>query len=720
MKLIIAEKPDLANDIAKALLKNPINENGIIKDNEYIVVSAFGHLLSLCEPDEYDSKYKKWNLDTLPIAFENWKRKPAEETYKRKRLDLIGELLSLSTCVIHAGDPDDEGQLLIDEILDYFNYKGTVYRVYINDSVEKHIQKEFEFLKLNDKKMRNEGESAYARQMADKAFGINETRLASIKLQASNLSIGRVQTPTLGLVVNRDMAIANHTKEKYYILKAFINLKNNETQYNNVEFIYKPSLLLLGDNKHIMDKSVLENIIPYINNNKSCSVIESEEHNYAPLPYNQTELSADMNAKYGYSLKKTLEITQTLRDKYKAISYNRSDCQYLSEEHYKEAPNLLNSIFKILDYEYPVDLTMKSKCFNDKNITAHHGIIPVDKKIELSNMTIDEKNIYLAISERYIMQFLDPEKNIVSTATIVLSDEKGILQHINKITIDEGYKKFFTNNGTSNVHREGDYTSNSTFIARGDYDITQKINKIEEKETKPLKFYTPGSLVKDMCSISKYVSDPKIKDILKQKDKDKKGENGSIGTVATRGAIVDTLQKRGFLEMKGKNIITTTLGREFYNLLPKEIKTPDITAQWWLILEDIKNGKSDHNALLLKVIDNFKQYASTAYINKTLSIEKEQKEIIGKCPKCRSNVFEGKMKNGKTMFYCENKECNFALFHSMKYFDNELIITKAKAKQLLDGQAKFKIKKINGSIYEAKFKLELSENKYVNITKIKI
>lgn len=711
MKLIIAEKPDLAQDIAKAILKDTNKENGIYKNDEYTIVSSYGHLLSLAEPEAYDERYKKWSLEDLPIYFENWKRVPGEEQYKKERLKLIGSLISNAECIIHAGDPDDEGQLLIDEIIEYFNYKGTVYRVYINDSVEKHIQKEFEYLKLNDKKMRDEGESAYARQMADKAFGINETRLATIKLQASNLSIGRVQTPTLGLVVTRDEAIDHHIKEKYYILKTKIDMENNENSYENVEFIYKPSDTILGENKYIIDQSIFDNLKPYFNKCSECNTIERDEKNYPSLPYNQTELSADMNTKYGYSLKRTLDITQRLRDKHKAITYNRSDCQYLTEDHYDEAPNVLKTVFKNISREYPVNFKLKSKCFNDSNITAHHAIIPVDKVIELNNMSEEEKNVYEAISERYIVQFLMPEINKVSTATIKIENDIGYLQRITKQVISPGFKAYINKQEKEDIRLP--------FVENGTYRINRINIMVEEKETKPLKYYTQGSLVKDMCSVSKYVVDSNVREILKKKDKGKKGENGSIGTVATRATIIDTLEKRGFLEMKGKNIVSTTLGREFYNLLPNEIKTPEVTAQWWLIQEDIKQGCCDHNALLLKVIDNFKQYATNAYTNKKLSQLSSQKETIGKCPKCGCNIFEGKMKNGKSMFYCENKECNFALFHLMKYFNNDLIITKSKASQLLKGKANFKIKNKSGLLYDADFEIKI-ENNFTNIVKLKL
>lgn len=197
MKLVIAEKPELAKDIAGAILRNGKYEGGVMYDDNYTIISAFGHLLELCSPEEYNSELKAWRMETLPITFKNWKKKPDKS--KEERLNLIGQLMKRTDCecIINAGDPDDEGQLLIDEIIDYFGFTKPVYRVYINDNIGENIRAEFRNLKDN-KECRRDGDAAYARQMADCCFGINESRLVSIK-NSCKLSVGRVQTPTLGL-----------------------------------------------------------------------------------------------------------------------------------------------------------------------------------------------------------------------------------------------------------------------------------------------------------------------------------------------------------------------------------------------------------------------------------------------------------------------------------------------------------------------------------------
>ncbi|MDQ0361542.1 DNA topoisomerase [Breznakia pachnodae] len=707
MKLVIAEKPALAKDIANAILDRKEERNDVIYGNDYAIVSAYGHLLTLADPQVYDEKYKTWNINDLPIYFENWKRVPDNEGYKRKRLALIGKLLKESDEVIHAGDPDDEGQLLIDEILDYFSYKGKVYRVLINDNIPENIKKEFQVLKDNQE-FRKLGLAAYARQMADLAFGINETRLASLKLGLSNISTGRVQTPTLGLVVSRDRAIENHEKQRYYELMLKMNLTSNSNSYSDV--IAKFKFNKENDTEQLVtDKSFYSDIINGLTDFKGeVEVTNKPKKNAPPLPYNLTKLQSDMNKKYGYGIKQTLDITQSLRDKYKAITYNRSDCQYLSDEFYEKAPGVLAVALSNVNSSLPLDYSIKSKCFSSENVSAHHAIIPQNIKLDISKFTEAERNVYVAIVERYAMQFLPTEK--IEESEFKLPYKTGVFVYKESRVVDSGYKKYFSN--------KSDQENHEIFVEEGIYDFASKDYEIIEKETKPLKRYTPASLNSDLSSIAKYVSDEKIRNILKEKDKGVKGENGSIGTVATRGAIIELLLKRKFLEMKGNSIISTTLGREFYDLLPDGIKTADLTALWWLIQEDIKNGTRDVNDLQKSVVNEFRSHMDSAYKNVSITASKPNKIIVGKCPLCGSNVIEG-----KTTWYCEkyskdDSGCDFRLFENVKYFDNTLKLTSNKVTQLLAGKSvEFNIKSKLGKKYPAEFELVLN-GKYANLRKI--
>ena len=610
MKLVIAEKPMLARDIARAICGKPVSETEKlpISGNGYTVCACAGHLLKLKEPEEIDSRYNSWNIEDLPIFQDNWKKVAVVD--KKKLISKIRDLAYKADVVINAGDPDDEGQLIVDELLDFFGYKGKTLRVYVNDNIEENIRRAFDNL-IDNNECRNAGRSAYARQMADMCLGINETRLATKRLHQL-LSIGRVQTPTLGLVVSRDVQIARHEKQKYYNLNAIgkIEPKNGSNRKNfEVTLKFEPNKTILSDEKYLFDKEVAEKLKCALEGKiYEISAKTTKKVENPPLPYNLTKLQAEMNKKYKYSAQKTLDITQDLRDKHKAITYNRSDSQYLKDEHYEQAKDVLRVACENVGLKWKLDFNIKSKAFNDKNVTAHHGIIPQEIKQNVNAMTVDERNVYIAIVERYAMQFLPPaEYEICHLEGEV---EQGKYKGELKMVLERGFKDVLCEFDTENC---------SDLPDDGEYFFTTKSVYISEGETKPPKPYTEGTLISDMSSISKYVRDPKIKEILKEKDKDKKGEAGGIGTTATRAGIIETLKKRGYIiEEKGK-IKSTQLGREFYALIPADIKNADVTAKWWIMQQDIANGNADVNEIMHDVVNVFNSHKDTAYMNATIT-----------------------------------------------------------------------------------------------------
>lgn len=616
MKLVIAEKPELAKDIAHAILHNVKYNDGVMCDDTYTVISSFGHLFKLYDPEDYDANLKHWSLGTLPITFDNWKRKPDKE--KIRRINQIHELMKSADCIIHAGDPDDEGQLLIDEIIEYFGYDKPVYRVYVNDNIAENICKEFANMKDN-RNCVNDGKAAYARQMADICFGVNESRLVSIR-NGHRLSVGRVQTPTLGLIVSRDEAIAKHIKQKYYELIAEYLVVDEK-----LDFKFHHNKELYGE--RIEEKSKLESIAQVLDENSTCVTTVKPVKNSPPLPYNHTKLCGDMSKRFGYKLDEVNVILQTLREKYKAITYNRTDCQYLKEEHYEQAPLVLPVVFENIGKEYPCDTSIHSACFNDKNVSAHHGIIPQKKEVDISQMTEKERNVYVSICERYIMQFLPPQLCDESISVIDLG-QHGQLEYKAKKLISKGFKEHFDSEKNDEFSK--------IFLSAGEFQVKLDGTKIVEKETAPPKPYNDQTLIDDMASIAKYVSDPEIKRILLEKDKEKKGEHGGIGTVATRVTTIEILFKREFIERKGKNIVSTQLGKEFYHLLPTNIKTPDITAKWWLLQEEVRHGRMDVNAIQRSVVEEFLKHKDTAYTTETISQKALNDGLI--CPFCGKSI----------------------------------------------------------------------------------
>ena len=690
--LIIAEKPELGRAIANAIDGPNKEVKGVIEKKNVVITWAYGHLLRLCEPDEYDEKFKIWRKQDLPICFDDWKLVP--DGNKKERVHQIMQLMTTCDQIIHAGDPDDEGQFLIDEILQYANNTKPVKRVYINDNTPANVKKAFHQLIDNDEKLMAVGRSAYARAVADYVVGINYSRLYSLSLHRKGLSVGRVQSPTLGLIVSRDEAISSHQKQTYYLwqVHALVDQENQD-----ILMTFKPKAQLYDDGKFILQADTLETICNEAlkKDKRKLKVDEKALQQRPPLPFNLAKLQAHMNSKYGFDLTKTDQITQTLRDKYQAITYNRSDSQYLKEEHFQEANRVLPHVMYKLKEEYPVDYSIHSECFNDKYVTAHHAIIPTMSNFNIDALTSDERKVYEEIAHYYIMQFLPPIKKRQLKASIKLND--GELRATATFITDDGYKQYFTPDKEEDEEQEEDVKFD---LAPGVYEASLKDSEIVEKKTNPPKHYTQATLIKDMTSIAKYVKDPKIKEILKKKDKGKKGENGSIGTSATRSQIVETLLKRGYVEMKGKTIVSTTLGRDFYHLLPEEIKTADLTAKWWVMQEDIKEGKATVKDLVQSVLAAFvphlKEQIRPTQLSTPIPIE-DDRESLGNCLVCGNKVVE----NAKG-FGCSNyvNGCRFAIWKEDQFFQSiDKVPSKAMVQKLLkDKYCLVKVKEDNQEV----------------------
>ena len=706
MKLIIAEKKELAEAIVAAIPGEKKYNGSSIIIGDYIACWIYGHILTHKEPEEIDPSLKKWKLDTLPIYFSKWDKKILP--YRKDLFNTVKDLIHSNeiTEIIHAGDADSEGQYLVDELLEYCSNKKPVKRLMVNDNTLGGVQKAFSKIEDNSKYTAL-GKSAEARAIADMIVGFSLSRFYSI-INNAKLSIGRVQTPTMALVVNRDNEIKNHIKEKYYnlYLKTNINDIDIDLRYSSKE--------------RIMDKSIYEEFINNVGD-KTSNLLITKKENYraTPLPYNLSDLESDAATLFKYSAKKTMDITQNLRDKYKAITYNRSDCRYLSEEHFKEAPKLIPLVAEKLNFTATFDFNEKSRCFNDKYVTAHHGIIPTGAG-DFEQFSQEEKNIYKLIAERYLIQFLEKVKIEKTEAKVEINE--AIFKKSSIKILEPGYTKYFKvleDDNENDEEVEEKKENNLSKIPGGEYQI--KINDsnffIEEKETTAKKPYTEATLIKDLNNIAKYVKDPEIRELLKSKDKDKKDVNGSIGTTATIPGILEGLIEKGFLTRKEEKIISTELAKEYLKILPESLKTPDSTALWWSIQEKIARGEAKLEDLTLSVLEDVKTIINSEH--KTISSEfstlKQEKEIIGVCPKCGEPIYEGE-KN----FYCNGYKsgCDFKLWKKIKVFNQkEVTITKQDAKTLLNKGTILITGLTNkaGKKYKANFKLEIND-KYVNLS----
>lgn len=667
--LIIAEKPELAKSIVNAIDGRLNKKEGYFEKGNYVVTWAYGHILRLKTPEEYDENNNNWDMKQLPIYFKNWGKVPIDKT--RKQFNIIKKLINESDEIINAGDIDEEGQLLIDEIIQYCKFKGTIKRIQTSAFNEDYLKKALKNLEPNSK-YENWGKSANARAIADYMVGINLSRYFSL-LNGTTLSVGRVQTPTLGLVVNRDLAIENHIKEKYYdgyvdidindnIVKAKLENKDNITYKNRDELM------------SILDK--------FCNKNLKVNITKQIKNEYAPLPFNLTKLQSHISKKYKIKPDETLKITQDLREKYHAITYNRSDSQYLNEEHYKEAPEIIKKVLRNINLQLDLDYNNlpHSKCFDDSKVTAHHGIIPTLVDLDLSKMNEKEQKVYREICMYYLIQFLEPiNKEITYLET---EEQEGYKFKASSTKIlHKGFKKYLDNDNNENQE------TLLSKLKEGLYNGIIKRYEVKEIETKPLARYTQASLIEDMTRISKYVDDPEIKEILKRKDKDKEGENGSIGTSATRASIIQNLLKRGYIKEEKDKIISTELGREYYNILPNEWKKADLTAKWWIIQEEIRDGKVDQNQLLDSILFEIKTLLATNDVSK-FKLKKDYKSdktVVGQCPVCGKDIIES-----SKSFYCSGYKdgCKFSIWKTVAGKK----LSKTNIKQLLENGITTEIK----------------------------
>ena len=381
MRLFIAEKPELARAIAEGLDGALIKEKThIIKGND-IITWAFGHILELAEPEHYDKKYEKWGMQDLPIYPNYFKYLPKENS--KAQLNAIIKLINDSKIdsIVNCGDADEEGQILIDEIINFSKTNKKIFRVLINDITPKAVREEITKIRPNSD-FKGMSESGFARAQADWLVGMNITRAMTLGAQKNGyygkpISVGRVQTPILGLIVNRDFEYENFKSKDYFEIRADFKI-NNQTIKALLKTDEKIESLDLAD-------SIKNNCI---NKETKINIKKENKKEYPPLPYNLLNLQAECAKKFGFSPDKTLEITQKLRETHKAISYNRSDCQYLPENIFHQSSDILEAIdnnssnLELKKLKDNANLDIKSKAFDDSKLSAHYGIIPTQMKIK--------------------------------------------------------------------------------------------------------------------------------------------------------------------------------------------------------------------------------------------------------------------------------------------------------------------------------------------------
>ncbi|HEB5694145.1 TPA: DNA topoisomerase 3 [Campylobacter coli] len=651
MRLFIAEKPELGRAIAEGLDGNYKSGEGYIQKGDNIVTWAFGHILELAKPEEYDEKYKLWKLEDLPLPIKEFKYLPKKES--KKQLKIICDLIHSDkiTSIVNCGDADDEGQILVDEIVQYSKTSKPVFRVLINDLTPKAVKEEIAKIKPNAD-FKGMSERGFARSQADWIVGINLTRAYTIMARKNGyegvLSVGRVQTPILSLIVNRDKEFENFKSIDYYSLLGDFNINNN-----TIKARLKTEDKILDENLAKEIKESCEN-----QNAKINLKIENKKE-YPPLPYNLLVLQAECAKLFGFSPDKTLEITQNLREKHKAITYNRSDCQYLPETMFEQAPNILNIIKENLNSNDEIqaliassDLTIKSKAFNDANISAHYGIIPTQNKIS-SQLTQDELVVYNLIAKRFIIQFFHPRE--YQTTTINLEVNQRIFTATQNKTTKSGFRSLWQNVDSEEEQENNENDINDLSILKNGDIAKCSLIEIEKKQTKPRPYYTMTTLLKDLNSVAKYVSDERIKKLLMEKDKDKKGESGGIGTPATRSNHIKTLIEREYIEVskdKKQIIKSTKKGRDLIKLSPKSLITPDMTALWFEQQKMIEISELRREQFLEEITKEVISEIQRIDKNQEFKILDNENKPKIQCPQCNKGFLQRiKSKNGNSWWW---------------------------------------------------------------------
>jgi len=633
VKLYIAEKPSMAAEIAKYLPGPVSRKDGYITTGDGVITWGYGHILRQAEPDEYDPKYGKWRVEDLPIIPQSWKLLVADSC--KKQFEIVKSLIDQATEIVHAGDPDREGQLLIDEVLDYVNNQKPVRRILLNALDEHSIKKAIVSLRDNQD-FYDLKQSALARSRADWLIGMNLSRAYTLAAQQAGhrttLPVGRVKTPTLALVVRREREIESFNQVEYFTVKA--DFEHDTTVFTAY---WKPQEEQPGldTEGRLADKTIAKDLLASLQSANepatviSCETTEKKEQQRLPLALSTLQVMA--GKKFGYDPQVVLDTAQKLYER-KLTTYPRSDCEFLPESQHEDAGAIIGNLGRIANSELAgwaakADTTINSRAWNDKKITAHHAIIPTVERCNFASLNETERNIYFLIAQTYIAQFYPVHVYDQTRAELEHAGETFIAN--GRIVKELGWKEIYS--ADTEEKKEDDSTMLPS-MTKGDQPLFIRASA-EKKSTKPPGRFTAATLLAAMKEIHKYVKNPDLKKQLK--------DVAGIGTEATRATIIKELIDRGFLqeETKRKYLKPTEPAYLLVDILPEEITYPDFTALWEDILHQMAEGNASLDTFLLQQT-RFTASLCTKAKGANIPLKGEHH-----CPRCRKGVLQ--LKNGK-------------------------------------------------------------------------
>lgn len=655
MRLYIAEKPSMGREIA-AVLPGPVRKgNGFIETGAGTVTWLFGHVLRQAEPQEYDAKYKVWRAEDLPIIPEHWKLMVSESS--AKQFAVVKQLITQADEIVHAGDPDREGQLLVDEVLEYVGCNKPVQRILLNALDEKSIREAIDQLKPNAQFF-NLRQSALGRARADWLIGMNLSRAYTMAAQRSGhrklvLPIGRVKTPTLALVVRREREIENFKPVDYFNIKAVFQHTNGQFQAQ-----WKPNEMQQGldSEGRLVDKQIAEAKLKFFGQEPLTGMIsgysKAKKQEAQRLPFSLSTLQVLAGRRFGYEPQQVLDTAQALYER-KLTTYPRSDCEYLPTNQFKDSQSILTNLQgcgddTLSNWAKGADGKIKSRAWNDKKISAHHAIIPTRVKADLSKMNAVERNIYFLIAQAYMAQFYPVHTYYQTKVEVAYKEE--LFTASGRTEIDLGWKALYTSKKNNEADNEegqdkednGQEENNLPPMKKND-NVYYVSGELAKSVTRPPVRFTQATLIAAMKDIHKFVQDPEAKKQLKAVY--------GIGTEATRATILDELiHKRKLIKEMGKKkqLQPTEAGYLLVDAVPEELSYPDFTAIWEDQLHSMAEGDGSLEAFLQTQVD-----FTTKMCRKAEGTSLVVEDAV-KCPRCGLGILQKRHGKNGDFWGCSN------------------------------------------------------------------